>query len=156
MKTVEQQYKIALIAAGAAIALGGCATAEVAAVEAVTNTKYATMTGAQVIGGRGDPDATARGFLSVSKTLDQICYDVQDIRNLDGTPTKAVIGRAPRGRTGPTVLELSWANEGGFKNCVSRSKWLENSLESRSGAYYMAIYTTAYPQGAIRGNFYDK
>ena len=53
-------------------------------------------------------------------------------------------------------MTLNWANEGGFKNCTSRSEWLEDSIDNRSGAYYMAIYTTAYPSGAIRGNFYDK
>ncbi len=153
---MDHNFKIALLAAGAAVSLGACATAEVAAVEAVTNTKYANMTGAQVVGGRGDPDASAKGFLSVSDTLNQICYDVQDIKNLDGTPTKAVIGRAAPGQTGPTVLTLNWANEGGFKNCINRSEWLEQNLEHRSGTYYMAIYTTAYPNGAIRGNFYDK
>ncbi len=148
--------KIALLAAGAAVSLGACATAEVAAVEAVANTRYADMNGANVVGGTGDPDATAKGFLTVSDQLNQICYDVQDIKNLDGTPTKAVIGRAVRGQTGPTVMTLNWANEGGFKNCVNRKEWLEDSMDNRSGAYYMAIYTTAYPNGAIRGNFYDK
>ncbi|MBN9788772.1 hypothetical protein DMP17_09210 [Pseudonocardia sp. TMWB2A] len=151
-----QKLKIALLAAGAAVTLGACATAEVAAVEAVANTRYANLTGAQVIGGRGDPDASAEGFLTISDQLNQICYDIKNIRNLDGTPTKAVIGRAPRGRTGPTVMELKWANEGGFKNCTARSEWMEDSLDNRSGAYYIAIYTTAYPNGAIRGNFYDK
>lgn len=150
------KFKIAALSAGAAAVLGACATAEVAAVEAVANTKYANMTGAQVVGGRGDPDASAKGFLTVSDQLNQVCYDVQDVRNLDGTPTKAVIGRAAPGRTGPTVMELKWANEGGFKNCTSRSEWMEDSMDNRSGAYYMAIYTTAYPNGAIRGNFYDK
>ena len=150
------KIKVAIFSAGAATALGACATAEVAAVEAVANTKYANMTGAQVVGGRGDADATAEGYLTVSDQLDQVCYEIKNVRNLDGTPTKAVIGRAARGRTGPTVMTLNWANEGGFKNCTSRSEWLEDSIDNRSGAYYMAIYTTAYPSGAIRGNFYDK
>lgn len=148
--------KIALLSACTAGLVGGCATAEVAAVEAVANTKYANMTGAQVVGGRGDRDASAKGFLTVSDQLNQICYDVKDIEKLDGTPTKAVIGRAPPGRTGPTVITLNWANEGGFTNCIKRSEWMEDSLDNRSGVYYMAIYTTAYPNGAIRGNFYDK
>lgn len=148
--------KMAIMSACAAITLGACATAEVAAVEAVANTKYANMTGAQVIGGRGDPDASAKGYLTVSDQLNQVCYDVKDITGLNGTPTRAVIGRGIKGRTGPTVMELKWANEGGFKNCTSRAEWLEDSMDNRSGAYYMAIYTTAYPNGAIRGNFYDK
>lgn len=150
------KIKVAILSASAAIALGACATAEVAAVEAVANTKFANMTGAQVVGGRGDADATAEGYLTVSDQLDQVCYEIKNVRNLDGTPTKAVIGRGARGRTGPTVMTLNWANEGGFKNCTSRSEWLEDSIDNRSGAYYMAIYTTAYPSGAIRGNFYDK
>ena len=148
--------KLAVMSTCAAGVLGACATAEVAAVEAVANTKYANMTGAQVVGGRGDPDASAKGFLTVSDQLNQVCYDVKDITGLDGTPTKAVIGRGVKGRTGPTVITLNWANEGGFTNCIKRSEWLEDSMDNRSGAYYMAIYTTAYPNGAIRGNFYDK
>lgn len=137
-------------------ALAGCATLETAAVDAVTNTKYASLTGAQVVGGSGDPDASAKAKLSVSDTLDQICYEVYDVSRLDGTPTRATIGRAGPGSTGATVMNLNWANEGGFKNCVGRSEWLEDSLEKNPGAYYIAIYTTAHPNGAIRGNFYDK
>ena len=48
------KIKVAILSASAAIALGACATAEVAAVEAVANTKYANMTGAHVVA-RGQP-----------------------------------------------------------------------------------------------------
>jgi len=50
-----------LAAAGALCVLGslgitGCATLEEAAVQAVATTHHATLTGAEVVSSRGDPD----------------------------------------------------------------------------------------------------
>lgn len=136
----------------AAAMLSGCATLEEGAAELVAETRYTLMTGAEVVSSRGDPDASARGELTVSDELNQVCYDINDKTNL-GTITSVSINRAPKGQVGPAVLRIKPANEGGYKNCVARSEWLEDSFENRPGAYYMQISTTEYPNGAIRGQF---
>lgn len=133
-------------------ALAGCATLEEAAVETVSETHRATLTGAQVVTSNGDPDGYATGELSVSDELDQICYDLNDVRNL-GTVTSVTINRAPRGRVGPAVIRAERANEGGRKNCIGRAEWQERSFEYRPGAYYIQVSTTEFPNGAIRGQF---
>ena len=144
----------ATLAVFGSVALVGCATLEEAAVQAVSKTHNATLTGAEVVTSGGDRDGYATAQLSVSDELDQICYDVNDIRNL-APITSLTINRAPRGRTGPAILRVDRANEGDWKNCVSKSEWLEQSFEYSPGAYYIQISTTEYPNGAIRGQFRD-
>ena len=144
----------ASIALLASVALAGCATLEEAAVQAVSTTHHATLTGAEVVTSGGDPDGYATAQLSVSDRLDQICYDVNNVRNL-APITSLTINRAVRGQVGPAIIRVNQANEGGWKNCVSKSEWLEQSFEYAPGAYYVQISTTQFPNGAIRGQFTD-
>ncbi len=141
----------ALVVLGS-VALAGCATLEEAAVEAVSKTQRATLTGAEVVTSGGDRDGYARAELSVSDELDQICYDINDIRNL-APITSLTINRGTRGYIGPAIIRIDRANEGGWKNCISRSEWLEKSFEYAPGAYYVQVSTDEFPNGAIRGQF---
>lgn len=146
--------KLAAAAAMGSIALAGCATLEEAAVQAVSTTHHATLTGAEVVTSGGDPDGYATAQLSVSDALDQICYDVNNVRNL-APITSLTINRAVRGQVGPAIIRVTQANEGGWKNCIKRSEWQEQSFEYAPGAYYIQISTTQFPNGAIRGQFHD-
>lgn len=146
--------KLGLLGVVGSLTLAGCATLEEAAVQAVSTTHHATLTGAEVVTSRGDADGYAEAELSVSDELDQICYDVNNIRNL-APITSLTINRGPRGRVGPPVLRVERANEGDWKNCVSKSEWLEQSFEYAPGAFYIQISTTEFPNGAIRGQFRD-
>lgn len=144
-RTVALAFAIAVPAV-----VSGCATAEEAIVEAVADTQRATLTGAEIVSSSGDRDGYAKAEVSIANTLDQICYDINDIRNLSNI-TSVSINRGLRGQTGPSVLRFDTANEGGWKNCVKRSEWLEDKLEFQPGNYYVQISTTEFPQGAIRG-----
>ena len=146
--------KLAAAAAMGCIALGGCATLEEAAVQAVSTTHHATLTGAEVVTSGGDPDGYATAQLSISDELDQICYDVNSVKNL-APITSLTINRAVRGQVGPSVIQVNQANEGGWKNCIKRSEWQEQSFEYAPGAYYIQISTTQFPNGAIRGQFHE-
>lgn len=132
--------------------LAACATVEEAAVEATSETHRATLTGQQVVTSSGDPDGYATAELSISDELDQICYDLNDVRNL-GTVTSVTINRGARGQVGPPVVRVERANEGGRKNCTNKAEWLERSFEYAPGAYYIQVSTTEFPNGAIRGQF---
>jgi hypothetical protein len=145
IKTAALAFAIA-----APVALAGCATVEEAVVEAVADTHRASLNGAEIVSSSGDQDGSAQAEVSVANTLDQICYDINSIRNL-GEITSISINRGERRQTGPVVLRLNRANEGGWKNCVKRSEWLEDALEWRPGNYYVQISTTEYPSGAIGG-----
>ncbi len=140
------------VATVAPIALSGCATVEEAVAEAVAETRYATLDASQVVSSRGDSDGYAKAELTVTDELNRICYDINDIRNL-GPITSITFNRGARGSTGPVVLRLKEANEGGFKRCVERAEWQEDSFEKSPGAYFVQIATSDYPNGAIRGQF---
>lgn len=135
-----------------AMTLGACATVEETVAEAVAETRRATLDNAQLVGMRGDSDGYARVELTVSDELDQVCYDLNDTRNLDEI-TGISIHRGAYGQNGPAVLTLRRSNQGGFKSCVSRSEWLEDSMERNPAAYYVQLATSRYPNGAIRGQF---
>jgi CHRD domain len=144
---------IAVFAPLLAIGLAGCATVEESVAEAVSETKRATLTGAEVVGMRGDTDGYAQAELSVSDEANQICYDLNDVRGI-GPITSAAVYRGGKGANGRMVIQMRAANEGGWKNCVGRTEWLEDSVERASGAYYIQVNTSEFPNGAIRGQFY--
>jgi CHRD domain len=135
-----------------ALMVSACGTIEEGIAEAVAETKRAALSGGEVVG-QGDPDGFASAELTVSDRTDQICYDVNDVRGL-GNVTGAAIYRGAKGRSGKLVMRLREANEGGWKNCVKRAEWLEDSIENSSGGYYIQLATSDYPNGAVRGQFY--
>jgi hypothetical protein len=143
---------LSTLAIGSAFALAGCATLEETVAEAIAETRYASLSGSEVVSSRGDADGFAKAELTVSDEINQVCYDINDKSGL-GQITSVTINRGLRGSTGPVVLRLREANEGGFKNCVKRSEWLEDSFEKSPGAYFVQIATTEFPNGAIRGQF---
>ncbi len=143
---------LTLIAVSAASLVAGCATLEETAAETFASTRRATLSGSAVVGGPGDPDGYAKAELSVTDQLNQICYDVNDVRGLSPI-TSVTINRGGRGANGPVVLRLNEANEGGWKNCVKRAEWLEDSMDNAPDRYYIQIATSEYPNGAIRGQF---
>jgi len=147
---MSRKAAIAAAMAGTSL-LAACATVEEAVVEKTAETYRASLTGAQVVGG-GDPDGSAVAELSVADKVDQICYDVNDIRNI-GPITGIMVHRGATGADGSAVLMLKQANEGGWKGCSSRSEWLEDSIERNFSAYYILIHTSDHPNGAIRGQF---
>lgn len=132
-----------------ATAIAGCATVEEAVIENTADTYRAALTGAQEPGG-GDPDGFGRAEITVADNADQICYDINDVRNISPI-TGAHIHRGAPGVNGPVVFTLKHANEGGLKGCSSRSEWLEDQIEANPTAYYVNIHTSDFPNGAIRG-----
>ncbi|CAN1495011.1 CHRD [Sphingomonadaceae bacterium] len=139
--------------AAATIALGGCATVEEGVAEAFAETHRAELSGAKIVGSSRDNDGYARAELTVSDEANQICYDVNDVRNLSDI-TSVTINRGRPGTNGAVVLRLTNANEGGWKNCVGRAEWIEDRIENNPSRYYIVINTTEYPNGAIRGQFH--
>jgi len=151
MKKLNAVLMAGMMASG--LALAGCATVEEAVVEKTTETYKADLTGAQEPGG-GDPDGMGSAEVSVSDNLDQICYDLNNIQNI-GPITAAHIHRGAPGTNGPPVLTLKEANEGGYKGCVGRSEWLEDSIDNNFTSYYVNVHTAEYPNGAIRGQLHQ-
>jgi len=95
--------KLPLLAALTSFAaLAGCATIEETVAEETANTYYATLTGAQEVGG-GDPDGAGRAEISISDNFGQVCWDLNDISGI-GPITAAHIHVGAAGTNGPPVL----------------------------------------------------
>ncbi|UIP07561.1 CHRD domain-containing protein [Erythrobacter sp. SDW2] len=141
---------IVLIAsATATLALAGCATLEETLAEESSETYYATLTGANEVGG-GDSDGYGRAEISITDEFGQICWDLNDVRGI-GPITAAHIHLGAAGTNGPPVFTLRRANEGGYKGCTDGSEWQEDRIEGNPEAFYVNVHTAEYPNGAIRG-----
>lgn len=143
------KFSTIAFALGAATALSACATLEESIAEGTADTYRATLTGSGVVGS-GDVDGYATAELSISDSLDQVCYDINDVRGL-GAITGAHIHRGGPTVNGPVVFALEKNNEGGWSDCVELAEWKEEAFESSPTGYYFQIHTPEYPNGAIRG-----
>lgn len=143
------KFPITLTLASLAVFLAGCATLEEGIAEETADTYYATLTGAQVVGG-GDPDGAARAEITISDELDQICWDLNNVANI-GPITAAHIHYGRRGTNGPPVFTLRRANEGGYKGCTHSREWTQNRIAGNPEDFYVNVHTSDYPGGAIRG-----
>jgi hypothetical protein len=146
--------KIALATAfSGALATAGCATLEEAVVEQLAGTYNAELTGAQVVG-TGDPDGHARAEITVADNLEQLCYDVNNIRGVAAI-TSINLHRGAPGTNGPVVLNLKAANEGVWRGCAEPGEWLQEAVEDQFFNHYVQVNTTEFPNGAIRGQLRD-
>ncbi|MGI9377649.1 MAG: CHRD domain-containing protein [Tsuneonella suprasediminis] len=136
-------------AAIGALALAGCATVEEGIASATNMTYHANLTGAQEVGG-GDADGTGKASITISDNFDQVCWDLHDIHNID-TVTAAHIHYGAAGTNGPPVFTLTKSNEGTWKGCSEGAEWTQNRIQGNPQQFYVNIHTTAYPNGAIRG-----
>lgn len=143
--------KLPMIATAAvgALALAGCATVEEGIASATNMTYHANLTGAQEVGG-GDADGTGKASITISDNFDQVCWDLHDIHNID-TVTAAHIHYGAAGTNGPPVFTLTKSNEGTWKGCSEGAEWTQNRIQGNPQQFYVNIHTTAYPNGAIRG-----
>ena len=139
--------------ASASLALADCATVEEAAVEAVADTYHAELTGAKEVGG-GDADGSGTAEISVSDRLNQVCWDIKDVRNI-GVVTGAHIHKGGVGVNGPVVVMLTKSNEGTWKGCADRgSEWTQDMIKANYSGFYVNLHTAEYPNGAIRGQLH--
>lgn len=143
-------HKFALTAVAAStLALGGCATLEEAAADALNTTYRANLTGAQEIGG-GDPDGSGTAEITIDDNFDQVCWSITDMRNISPV-TAAHIHVGARGVNGPPVFPLTKSNEGTWKGCSKGAEWTQDRIEGNPENFYVNLHTAEYPNGAIRG-----
>ena len=140
---------LTLAALAGATMIAGCATIEEAAVDAVTNSYRATLTGANEVGG-GDPDGMGKAKVTISDTFDQVCYEISDVTGIgDVTAAHIHFGRA--GTNGPPVLTLTKSTEGRYVGCKEGREWTQNRINGNPADFYVNLHTADYPNGAIRG-----
>jgi hypothetical protein len=100
--------------------------------------------------GAGDPD----GFGSASVTFDgtQLCFGIT-VGNLD-PPAAAHIHEGRKFENGPVVVPLTQpatGDPGASSGCVTVAAELAAAIQADPRAYYVNVHTTAFPDGAVRG-----
>jgi hypothetical protein len=139
---------------GAGLALAACETTAETAAETVAETDKATLTGAQEVPGPGDPDGTANAELTVVDQADNVCYEINDVRNIDPA-TAAHVHRGARGVAGPPVITLTPPTSGESEGCLKVDEALADEIKNYPSRFYFNIHNAAYPAGAIRGQVRD-
>ena len=136
-----------LIIAVTAAGLASCATTPDGPRPAVL---AVTMTGVQEVPGPGDPDGTGTAEIRVEPGQARVCWNVyaRDI----GTATAAHIHRGAEGVAGPVAVPLATPGaDGHSQGCSTVDPALAAELSMRSHEFYVNVHSTAFPNGAIRG-----
>jgi hypothetical protein len=119
----------------------------------------ASLHGAEVIPGPGDPDGTGEFGINPRRRQGEVCYGLQ-VDGLD-TITGASIHKARRHQAGPARLTLfsdaaGRPGAGYYEECVSgvKRRLIKRIFKAREGGtrhWYVEVTTVAYPNGAVRG-----
>jgi CHRD domain len=91
-----------------------------------------------------DPDATGVALFSLKQNR-RLCW-VIITHKVNGTLTAAHIHAGVAGQNGPVAVPLSL-----LPGCTRISATLAWALMSHPGAFYANVHSSAYPNGAIRG-----
>ena len=116
---------------------------------------YVTLSGAQVVPGPGDANATGRATLTLNQGQGEICYTIQ-VNNASAAPTGASIYSGKSGATGALAVNLNAAFDanGYSKGCVTGlSKSLIMGIRQKPADYYLEVAT---PDGGVRGQLSKK
>jgi hypothetical protein len=100
--------------------------------------------------GAGDPDG--RGSFTAIVDGNQLCFGIT-VTNLD-TPTAAHIHKARRNKNGDIVVPLtqpSAGDPGASSGCATIDPALGAAILKNPHKYYANVHTTAFPNGAVRG-----
>jgi len=140
------------------IALAGLLTAGLVAVaepaQAAANQPsssfVAVMSGDNELpAGTGDPDARGVALLQIKSK--SVCY-VLHVRNVDGTVDGAHIHLGRPDQEGPVVVDLNPPTHmGSSVGCTWIGRKLAWKLRTNPRHYYVNVHSTAYPDGALRG-----
>ena len=105
---------------------------------------------AQVVPGPGDE--TASGSFTIKASRSAVDFRIE-VANLAGLINTITICRAPVGSTGSQVVRLSPSPIGinQLIGSVPVSSELAREISRNPSAFYVEVRTTAYPNGALRG-----
>jgi hypothetical protein len=100
----------------------------------------------------GDPDGSGSAAITVSATLNQICFDIR-VSAIWLPATSAYLGQGSPGSAGPVIAYFTAPGVGGSSTgCVAGlTAGVISSIIANPSAYYVNVTTQDYPNGAIRG-----
>jgi hypothetical protein len=116
---------------------------------------FATMTGAQVFPGPGDPDGTGTVKLRLNQGLGRICYRI-NVQNVTVPASSADIHFGAVGGAGPVVVTLGAPDASGAAvGCVTDvAHWLIRTIRRHPRLFYVDVHTTDFVDGAVRGQLH--
>ena len=108
----------------------------------------ATLSGSNVPGG-GDRDGWGRLRFEINNTTHRLCADLE-IRSIADV-ISAQIYRGREGQEGEPVARLERPRDDDSYDCKQIGEDLAQEIQSNPSAFYVAVATSEYPNGAIRG-----
>lgn len=135
-----------VVLVAAAIGLAGCETVT----EQVAETYNTNLTGAAEVPGPGDPDGSGTAEVSIADRIDNLCYEIDDVRGI-APATAAHIHRGAAGTDGPPVVTLDAPTDGESNGCKEVPEALADEIEANPANFYINVHNAEYPNGAIRG-----
>jgi CHRD domain len=108
-----------------------------------------TLTGAAEVPGPADTDGRGTATVTVNSGKRQVCYTIATQR-LDKA-TMAHIHSGAVGVAGPPVVTLKTPVGGRSSGCATVSRDLAMKLVKSPSDYYVNVHTTAFTDGAVRG-----
>ena len=145
--------KVALVAVASAALVGAASPAKLASSDAATFsvplTGHAERSFVRDPSLSGDLDGSGTVKLVVDLDNKQICYDftLSEV----ATPLMAHIHKGPELSNGPSVVTLFTGPGADLDDCLMwTEKWLTQIVADPS-AFYVNLYTTEFPDGALRG-----
>ena len=113
--------------------------------------RRATLTGALVVPGPGDPDGTGSASIEINAEKGELCSTLT--LSAISPPTAVHLHQAPDAQTGPVVLELPPPPEIAppAAVCVLVPSELLRKLREEPAGYYLEVHTREFSDGALRG-----
>jgi len=120
-----------------------------------TRALFAVLTGRNEVdanGRRGAGDPDGRGSFTAIVSGARLCFGIT-VSGLD-QPTAAHIHSARRNQNGAVVVPLTQPTDGdpgASSGCVDIDAALAKAILKNPHKYYANVHTTAFPNGAVRG-----
>ena len=117
----------------------------------------ATLSGAAVVPGPGDPDGTASAELRLLPAKKKICFAIVSHGLAPDDPDLGEVHRAPEGVAGPVVVTLFEGIPGTkVAECAKTKGSVLKDLARHPERFYIDLHTPLFPDGAIRGQLFKK
>lgn len=108
----------------------------------------ASMTGANEVPKKGDPDGTGSANLTLDTVTGQVCYTISVDKMASATAAHVHEGEA--GRAGPPVITLQPPTAAEVR-CFADDPAVVERVAAHPQGFYVNVHNGEFPDGAIRG-----
>ena len=109
----------------------------------------ADLRGAAEVPGPGDPDGSGTVQVTLDSDKNEVCYDLTVTKVDDATAAHIHEGAA--GKSGPVKVPFDAPKGGAAKGCKTADAAVVKDIMTHPDNYYVNVHSTAYGNGAVRG-----